>query len=204
MPKPRKRKLPTVPKAKPAASTTTDLPAAPPRLESVRAPRTKPSIALVVLLASAIVSVAFGGFGAWHGFNGWRDSSIVESRVAAADAATSAVETIYTYRYNKLDEHDRAAQAAMTPKFAKTIPPTTKVLKKLAPARRTQVKAVARYAATKECGDSCSPDKATVLVFFDMATANADSEKPTVVSPRLDVVMVKRDGKWLVDNIKWL
>jgi hypothetical protein len=202
--KPKLPKLPKRPKAEPAVTTTVDLPAAPPRPESARVPRAKLSTTFVGLLALAIVAVAFGAFGVWHGVNQWRESSMVESRDAATDAAASAVETIYSYRYNKLDEHLRAAQATMTPKFGKTVPSATRVLKKLAPLRRTQVKAVVRNAAAKECGDACSPRKATVLIFFDMASAYADSDKPTVVSPRIDVFMVERNGEWLVDNIKWL
>lgn len=203
-PKPSKLKLPKRPKAEAAVTTTTDLPAAPPRLESVQVPRAKPSATFVGLLALAIVAVAFGAFGVWSGVNQWRDNSMVESRAAAAEAAASAVETIYSYKYDKLDEHMRASQEAMTPKLAKTVPPTTRVLKKLAPLRKTQVKAVVRYAAPKECGDACTPHKATVLIFLDMASAYADSDKPKVVSPRIDVFMVERNGTWLVNNIKWL
>jgi hypothetical protein len=203
-PKPSKPKLPKRPKSEPVRATTSDLPAAPPRPDSLRVRRPKPPAIVVILLVLAIGSVGFGAFGVWRGIDEWRSDSVVEARADATDAAASAVETIYSYRYNNLDEHMRAAQATMTPKFAKTLPSATRVLKKLAPLRKTQVKAVVRYAAAKECGNACSPHKATVLVFLDMASADADSDKPRVVSPRIDVVMVERNGEWLVDNIKWL
>jgi Mce-associated membrane protein len=203
-PKLPKPKLPKRPKSEPTVATTSDLPAAPPRLDAVRIRRPKPSATVVILLVLAIGSLGFGAFGVWRGVDEWRSNSIVDARGDATDAAASAVETIYSYRYNNLDEHMRASQATMTPKFAKKLPSATRVLKKLAPLRKTQVKAVVRYAAAKECGEACSPHKATVLIFFDMASANADSEKPTVVSPRIDVSMVERNGEWLVDNIKWL
>ena len=202
--KPNKLKLPKRPKAEAAVTTTADLPAAPPRPDSVQVPRAKPSTTFVGLLALAIVAVAFGAFGVWSGVNQWRDDSLVQSRDAAAKAAASAVEAIYTYQYDKLDEHARKSQDVMTPKLAKTLAPTTRVLKKLAPLRKTQVKGVVRYAAAKECGERCSSHRATVLVFFDLVSANADSDKPTVDTPRMDVVMVERNGEWLVDKINTL
>lgn len=203
-PKLSKPKLPKRPKADPAPPTASELPAAPPRSDAVRVPRRRPSAVLVTLLILAIASVGFGAYGTWRGVNEWRSSNFAEAHADAAAAAASAVETIYSYRYNALDEHMRAAQATMTPKFAKSLPPLTQVLKRLAPQRKAQVKAVVRYAAAKECGDNCSPHKATVLVFLDMASAYADSEKPTVAGPRVDVVMVERNGKWLVDDVDWL
>jgi Mce-associated membrane protein len=212
LPMPKLPKRPNPPRAgraggaptQPTVATTSDLPAAPPRLDTVRIRRPKPSATVVILLVLAIGSLGFGAFEVWRGVDEWRSNSIVDARGDATDAAASAVETIYSYRYNNLDEHMRASQATMTPKFAKKLPSATRVLKKLAPLRKTQVKAVVRYAAAKECGETCSPHKATVLIFFDMASANADSEKPTVVSPRIDVSMVERNGEWLVDDIKWL
>ena len=199
LPKP---KLPKRPHPEPAAPTTTsDLPAAPPRSDAIRVSRPKPSVAFVTLVVLAIASLGFGAFGVWRGVDEGRSNSIVEARAGATDAAASAIETIYTYEYNNLDEHTRKSRATMTPKLAKTVGPTTRALKQLAPLRKTRVKAVVRYAAAKECGDRCSPRKATVLVFFDLARVNADSEKPTVETPRLDVFMVEREGKWLVDNI---
>ncbi len=213
-PKPKlpKPKLPKPPRAgraadtpmQPAAPTTSDLPAAPPRSDAIRVSRPKPSVAFVTLLVLAIASLGFGAYGVWRGVDERRSNSIVEARADATDAAASAIETIYTYEYDNLDEHTRKSRATMTPKLAKSVAPTTRALKQLAPLRKTRVKAVVRYAAAKECGDSCSPRKATVLVFFDLARVNADSEKPTVETPRLDVSMVEREGKWLVDDINAL
>lgn len=209
LPKPKLPKRPNPPRAgraggtptQPAPPTTSDLPAAPPRSEAIRVSRAKPSVGFVLLLVLAVASLGFGAYGVWRGVDERRSNSIVEARAGATDAAASAIETIYTYEYNNLDEHTRKSRATMTPKLAKSVAPTTRALKQLAPLRKTRVKAVVRYAAAKECGDRCSPHKATVLVFFDLARANADSEKPTVETPRLDVFMVERNGKWLVDNI---
>jgi hypothetical protein len=201
LPKPTLPKRETSSPAPPSAPV--DLPAAPPRLDApIR--RRKPSAVLVALVVLAVASVGFGVFGVWRGTSEWRSSSMVDAHADASDAAASAIQTIYTYQYNKLDQHMRASQATMTPKMAKTVPPTTRVLKKLAPLRKTKVKAIVRFAAPKECGDSCALDKATVLVFFDLVSAYADADKPTIENPRVNVGMVERNGKWLVDSIKSL
>ncbi|HKY58140.1 MAG TPA: hypothetical protein VJL80_08895 [Aeromicrobium sp.] len=201
LPKP---KLPKRPTPEPQVTTTADLPSAPARPEAVRVPRRRPSAVLVALIVLAIGSVGFGGYGAWRGVDGWRSNSIAETRAAAADAAASASEEIFTYRYDELDEHLRKSQATMTPKFAKKFRAISPALSALAPQRRIQVKAVVRHVATKECGDKCSPQKATVLIFIDQARVSADTDKPTVFGNRIEVFMVERNGAWLVDEIKAL
>ena len=193
--------LPKRPKSEPAATTTAELPSAPPRSDADRVPRRKPSIAFVALVALAIASVGFAGFGVWRGVDQWRSTSVVEAHADATDAAASAAEEIFSYRYNRLDEHMRESQKAMTPKFAKKFRAISPALNALAPQRKIQVKAVVRYAAAKECGDECSPTKATVLIFIDQARIASDADKPTVFGNRIEVFMVEREGTWLVDNI---
>jgi len=188
----------------PTPGAAADLPAAPPRLDAVRVQRPKVSATVVILLILAIGSVGFGAFGVWRGVDEWRSNSIVEARANATDAASSAAEKMFSYKYNRLDEHMRESQATMTPRFAKKFRSISPALKALAPQRKIQVKAVVRYAAAKECGDACSPRKATVLIFIDQARISADAEKPTVFGNRIEVLMVERNGKWLVDNVKAL
>lgn len=198
LPKP---KLPKRPKPEPTRTTATELPAAPPRFDSDRVSRPKPSVALVTLLVLAVASVGFGAFGVWRGVDELRSNNVVEARADATDAASSAAEKIFSYRYTELDEHMREAQATMTPKFAKKFRSISPALNALAPQRKIQVKAVVRYAAAKECGDKCSPLKATVLIFVDQARVTAEADKPVVFGNRIEVFMVERNGKWLVDNI---
>lgn len=201
LPKP---KLPKREKASAPPPPPVDLPSAPPRPESAQVPRRRPSNQLIALIALAVASLAFAGFGIWRGVDTWRSESIVDARADATDAAASASEEIFSYEYNKLDAHMRDAQATMTPKFAKKFKSISPALNALAPQRKIQVKAVVRHAAAKECGDTCSPVKATVLIFIDQARITGDSDKPAVFGNRMEVFMVDRDGKWLVDNIKAL
>lgn len=202
--KPSKPKLPKRPKPEPVVTTTADLPAAPPRPEPVRVSRPKPSAKLMTLVALAIASLVFGVFGVWRGVDEWRSSNITEAHADATDAAATASEKIFSYQYNKLDEHMRQAQKLMMPKFATKFRSISPALNALAPQRRIQVKAVVRYAAPTECGDRCSPDRATVLVFLDQARVSVDTPKPTVFGNRIEVLMVDHNGRWLVEDIKAL
>lgn len=203
-PKLPKRDKPSAPPPPPPPSATADLPAAPARSDAVRVPRRRPSAALIALMILAIAAVGFGAYGAWRGVDEWRSNSVAETRAVATDAAASASEKIFSYRYNELDHHMRESQATMTPKFAKKFRSISPALNALAPQRKIQVKAVVRYAAAKECGDKCSPEKATVLIFIDQARLSADTDKPTVFGNRIEVFMVERNEKWLVDDIKAL
>lgn len=188
----------------PDVSEPPALPTAPPRLESARVERQRPSTVVIALLVVAIAALGFAGFGVWHGVKEWRADDVAASRKAATDAAETAAETIFTYQYNKLDEHLRESQKLMTPTFAKKFKSVSPALSALAPQRKIRVKAVVRNAAPIECGDTCSPDKATVLMFIDQARVADNVDKPTVFGNRIQLSMVERDGSWLVNNIKAL
>ena len=119
-------------------------------------------------------------------------------------SASSAAETIFTDQYNKLGEHLAASKKTMTPSFAKKFNAIAPALQDLAPQRKIRVKATVRNAAAIEFGKTCSASSATVLVFIDQARVAADAEKPTVFGNCIELKMVKREGAWLVDNVKAL
>jgi hypothetical protein len=158
--------------------------------------------ALIVLTVAAL---AFGGVFGVKGFGEWRDhSGIVEAHEKAAETASSAAETIFTYQYNKLGQHLSDSKRTMTPAFAKKFTSIAPALQDLAPQRKIQIKATVRNAAAIECGSKCSADAATVLIFIDQARLADGADKPTVFGNRIEVMMVKREGAWLVDNVKAL
>jgi len=131
-------------------------------------------------------------------------SSLDAARRQASSAAASAAETIFSFRYDQLDEHLTASKALMTSGFAKDFDEIAPALTELAPQRNIVVQAVARESAALPCGDECSSTKADVLVFVDQARLLGDATEPTVFANRIKVSMVKSDDGWLVSNIRAL
>ncbi len=121
---------------------------------------------------------------------------------AAASAAASAAETIFSYQFDQLDEHLADSKKLMTTKFAKDFDKIAPALDEIAPQRRVQVQAVGRNAAALSCGDECAPGTVNVLVFLDQARLVDGSKEPDVIGNRITMKMVQRDGEWLVDDIR--
>jgi hypothetical protein len=159
---------------------------------------------LGALAALAVAALVFGAVFGIRGWNEWRGNDVGESHRAAASTAASASETIFTYRYDRLDEHLEDAQATMTPSFAEKFKTISPALNDLAPQRKIQVQASTRDAAPLECGNACVDDRARILVFIDQARLADDAKEPTVFGNRIEVEMVKRDGSWLVNDIRAL
>lgn len=189
---------------KPAAS----LPKAPVRTDPPKPPKPVKLTALSggawLLIGLTVAALAFGVSGIVAAIVHWQREDAGTIREEASDAAAVAAETIFTYSYNQLDKHESDSAELMTPKFAKKFRSISPALNALAPQRHIQVKGVARHAATIECGDACVENKARVLVFIDQARVADGASKPTVFGNRIEMFMVKRNGEWLVDDIKAL
>lgn len=166
--------------------------------EAPRSRRVPPS--WPALLASLAVTFALIGVG--YGVLQWRGGSDVDAAHRdAAEAAAGAAETIFTYRYDRLDAYLEDAKATMTPQFADDFESISPALGDLAPQRQIQVQAGTRDAAALPCGDDCSTDRARVLVFVDQARLADGEQTPTVFGNRVEFEMVRTDGRWLVDDI---
>jgi Mce-associated membrane protein len=199
MPKAPRLIQPKQPESAPVATAplSTSVPVSVP---AKRAGKGLPPTAGIIAIVVALASLGFAVFGVAQGVSQWRGHSVAEARGEASDAAATAAETIFTFDYNKLSEWSHASKNLMTPKFSREFESNVKALSKVAPAQRIQAKAVVRNAATVECGDRCTPDKATVLVFLDQAVISARSKQPTIDGESVRMFMVKRDGTWLVNG----
>ncbi|MGI9085661.1 MAG: hypothetical protein ACR2FE_10300 [Aeromicrobium sp.] len=205
---------PAAPPTRPAAPPST--PAAPQTARSTEpesAPRERRfsmsvfrrSGRLGALIALAVAAVLFGGWFGYQGWNDWRgNDDVLVAHEEAADTASSAAETIFSYRYDRLDEYIEDAEDTMTPSFAEKFKSISPALNDLAPQRKIQVEASTRDSAVLECGKSCSTDRAKVLVFIDQARIADDSPEPKVFGNRVELDMVNRNGTWLVNNIRAL
>lgn len=144
------------------------------------------------------------------------DDALAEARDDATSAAATSAEEILSYDFKSFDSERADAAELMTADFRKqydelysgtycdVIPEQncsetgsfTEVIKK----RKQKVEASVVNVAPLECGDDCSEDKATVLLFIDQATAS-DGKQLQPRGTQAKFTMVKQDGDWLVDNI---
>lgn len=156
---------------------------------------------VAVLLVSALVAVAGSGFALWQNGVLSNDQDIVEQHQEAAEQAGKGVVTVFSYDYEALDEHLESSKKLMTESFADDFEEIAPALAKLTPENRFRVKANTRQYAPMDCGDECSADEARVLVFLDQARTQGQGE-PKVFGDRISVNMVKKDGDWLIDDIR--
>lgn len=172
-----------------------------------RPPGSRPSRRdLAWLVPGALLAVAALVLGVFFVVDppGTSDGDVDTAGRQASSAAAGAAETIFSFRYDELDEHLKASKALMTPAFAKDFDKIAPALTELAPQRQIQVQAAVRDAAALPCGDECSADRADVLVFVDQARLVGGSSTPTVFANRIKVSMVKGDDGWRVSNIRAL
>ncbi|WP_332644038.1 hypothetical protein [Aeromicrobium sp.] len=179
-----------------------------PKVEAVRGDGGGPSRRdlkwLIPSIAAAVAALIVGVLLAVDGVQDIRnnDGDRASTERAASAAASAAAETIFSYQYDKLDEHLADSKKLMTSKFAKDFEKIAPALDDIAPQRRVQVEAVGRNAAALSCGDECSPGTVNVLVFLDQARLIDGSKEPDVIGNRITLKMVHRDGVWLVDDIR--
>ncbi|MFI5426498.1 hypothetical protein [Aeromicrobium sp. UC242_57] len=159
---------------------------------------------LAALALTAVVSLVVGSYFLVTGISGKDGGDLAKAQSQAAAAAGSASETIFSFQYDKLDDHLATSKALMTPAFAKEFESIAPALTELAPQRKIVVQGVAREAAALPCGSDCSADKVDVLVFLDQARLVGDSKTPTVFANRVKVSMVRSGGDWLVSDIRAL
>ena len=188
------------PKAPRPPTVTTPKPAREPSDLDLRWLAPAVLVTVVALVAGVLLMVK----GVQHIRSDSGDDSLDSSRQQAVSAAGTAAQTIFSFSSDKLEEHESASTALMTPSFAKDFEKVAPALTDVTANRKIVVKAVAREAAPLACGDECSADKVNVLIFLDQARLVGASKEPTVFANRIAVSVVKTDGGWLVNNVRAL
>ena len=157
---------------------------------------------LAPLVALTIAALVFGGIVGAPGLLEVREQrAVVNPKPDPAVEAGKAAEVIFSFRYDKLEDHLSDSKALMTPKFRKDFEKIAPALTELAPQRQIVVQAESRNAAILQCGDDCNATRANVLVFVDQARVTGEDKTPTVFANRIVMHMVKKSGSWLVNDI---
>lgn len=161
------------------------------------------ALVAVIAIVAGVVLIVLGVQNVTGSSDGG-DDGLDAAREQAVSAAGSAVETIFSFSSDKLDEHESASEALMTKSFAKDFEKVAPALTEVTANRKVLVQAKTREAAPLACGDTCSATKVNVLVFLDQARLVGSSKKPTVFANRISVSMVKTDDGWLVNDVRAL
>ncbi|WP_405062155.1 hypothetical protein OG474_11040 [Kribbella sp. NBC_01505] len=152
--------------------------------------------ALLGVLIVLVLTVA-----AVLGVKAWQGKQAEDARGQAAAAGRKAAETALSYDYRDLDKSFAAARATMTPEFAGKFDETAKVAGELATKSKATVKAEVREVGVRD-GDA---DRVTLIIFVNQTTTSTITEgKPRVDLNRTRFTMVRKDGRWLVQEIAGL
>ena len=135
------------------------------------------------------------------GVQAWQGKQAEDARGQAAAAGRKAAETALSYDYRDLDKSFAAARATMTPEFAGKFDETAKVAGELATKSKATVKAEVREVGVRD-GDA---DRVTLIIFVNQTTTSTITQgKPRVDLNRTRFTMVRKDGRWLVQEIAGL
>jgi Mce-associated membrane protein len=149
------------------------------------------AVAVVLVLTVAVVL----------GIQAWQGQQAEDARDQAAAAGRKAAETALSYDYRDLNKSFAAARATMTPEFAGKFDETAKVAGELATKTKATVKADVREVAVRD-GDA---DRVTLIIFVNQTTTSTITKgSPRVDQNRTRFTMVRKDGRWLVQEIAGL
>ena len=161
----------------------------------------KRGLGVVLSVVLAVVVVLVLTVGAVLGIKAWHGKEAEEARDQAAAAGRKAAETALSYDYRDLDKSFAAARSTMTPDFAAKFDETAKVAGELATKTKATVKADVREVGVRD-GNA---DRVTLIIFVNQTTTSTITKgSPRVDLNRTRFTMVRKDGRWLVQEIAGL
>ncbi|OLT25451.1 hypothetical protein BJF79_12830 [Actinomadura sp. CNU-125] len=166
--------------------------------EPARSSRRRGSpVVLIGVLATVAVVLAAGA--AFLTMKDREHGQILDARRDAVSAAENAAKALSSYDYRTLDTDLKSASATTTGDLRGEFD-------KLAAQLRTQAaqqQAVSTTTILKAGAVSAKPDEVVVLVYANRASAtNKDTEARLPESLRIRMTMVKKDDKWLAQELQ--
>lgn len=174
--------------AAPAAASSA--PARRPGLGLGGVPVVVPVTVALAILATALAALVAGRLS--------HRNAVADARVAALGAATSGVATVLSYDYRTLDKNFAKAESLLTPHFRKLYDTTTaRGVKPLA----AKYRAVSSADVTAGGVVQASGSRAVVLVLVSQTVTNSQLAAPRLDRSRINVTLVHRGGRWLIDGL---
>jgi Mce-associated membrane protein len=157
---------------------------------------------LVAVLAGLVVILALlAGFLGWKVYDTAGSGPVEASRRAALDAARSSARIVFSYDYRHLANDFKVGRALTTGKFQAEYDQTTsKLVTDVAPRYKAVVIADVSDASVVRATES----QVVALVFVNQQSSSSLMTTPKVTQSRLEMTMVRKNGHWLVAEIKAL
>ena len=146
---------------------------------------------VVVVLAAAVV---------WEMAQTLTSDAAQAAGQDAQNAARSAAQTIMSYDYRTLTSDMARARSMTTGAFRRQYQADAPKLLEIA----RQYKGVTRADVWAAGTQSQSPDQVTVVLFVDQTTTQASDKTPRLSENRVEMVMRKVGGIWLVAGMQAL
>ncbi|MCU4187489.1 hypothetical protein K6U06_24240 [Acidiferrimicrobium sp. IK] len=163
-----------------------------PRLR--RPPLRRPRLRSVVVCAVVVTLAAATGVLGWKDY---RSSQLDQARKTATRAASSAAVTMADYSYSDLPKNFKAVEAASTPAFASQFAKSSAALEPIL----TKYKASSTAKLIASGVSNATENRVVVLVYLDQTVRNSTTKSPTTERNRLVLTMLRRHGRWLVDQL---
>ncbi|RNL64820.1 hypothetical protein EFK50_02180 [Nocardioides marmoriginsengisoli] len=159
------------------------------------------SAVLAVLLVGSVITLMFLIRSAENDepTSGGSSAQVLRAAEKAADAAArQAAVSLTTYDYASLEEDFSWAETAGTAKFQDQYAEVSAPIRELV----TETRAHAEGTVVDSAARAVDADHVTVLLFVDQTLTSKGSDRPTLDQPRLTMMMVREDGRWLLDEVK--
>jgi Mce-associated membrane protein len=150
------------------------------------------STVLLGVLSAGLIAVLVIGFFSWQ-----HQRDIDKAHAGALKAAKAFALDFGAYDYRTLDADFTKVTKGMTASFAKDYSAASTKLKPTLVQYKTHVTASIQGAGVTVGGTA----KATVVVFLDQLVSTSQSTVPRLDRNRLQMQLVRHDGKWLVANL---
>lgn len=163
------------------------------------------AVPTLVLAILAVVTTAAIVVAVLYGLRLHERVQVFEAGPDATAAAERALTSVLSYDYRHMEaDRDRAAQF-LTPSYRKEyVKNFDDLLTKGpdgAPGPAEKTKAVVSADVLDSAVVDADTDRVRVVVFVNQSSVKGDAQ-PTIFQNRVVATMVRRDGSWLLDNIK--
>jgi Mce-associated membrane protein len=147
-------------------------------------------LVVLAVLSGALLAVATSRLAKRHDVSNAGDGAVA--------AAAGGVRSVLSYDYRHLSADFATAERLLTPKFRKSyVDTTSKGVQPLA----VKYKAITSASVNAAGLVSANGERARVLVLVAQTVTNSQLAQPRLDRARIDVSLVKINGRWLIDNL---